>query len=247
VHALRGVDAVFPRGAMSAVVGPSGSGKSTLLQILATVERPTAGLVLVDGVEVTSRSSRELRALRRRDIGFVFQRPSHNLIPHLDAADHLRHAARVRRSDVDPVALLDLVGLEGRANHRPSQLSGGEQQRLAVAQAAVGDPILLLADEPTAELDHEAGAQVLALLAARAAAGSAVVITTHDPEVVAQADSTLALRDGAVGHEQRLDERLAVIDATGRVQLPPEALQHYPDGRARMDVTNDGHIRITPP
>ena len=105
----------------------------------------------------------------------------------------------------------------------------------------------MLADEPTAELDHEAGGHVLALLAARAHAGSAVVLTTHDPEVVSAADSTLALRDGALGSEQRHDGRLAVIDATGRVQLPPEALDFYPNGRARLEVGDGGEIRITPP
>ena len=162
--------------------------------------------------------------------------------------EHLRHTARVRGASKAEIGeILEELGLTGRERHRPAELSGGEQQRLAVAQAALGSPALVLADEPTAELDHEAGGHVLALLAARAHAGSAVVLTTHDPEVVSAADSTLALRDGALGSEQRHDGRLAVIDATGRVQLPPEALDFYPNGRARLEVGDGGEIRITPP
>lgn len=248
VHALRGVDAAFPRGAVTAIVGPSGSGKSSLMQILATLDRPTAGAVRIDGVDVTQLSPSRLRSLRRERIGYVFQRPSHNLVPHLDVIEHLKHTARIRGARQDEIRdVIEELGLGGRERHHPAELSGGEQQRLAVAQAALGSPALVLADEPTAELDHGAGGHVLALLRARARAGAAVVITTHDPEVVVAADSTLTLRDGAVGSEQRHDGRLAVIDATGRVQLPPEALDFYPSGRARLEVGDDGEIRITPP
>jgi len=248
VHALRGVDAAFPRGALTAIVGPSGSGKSSLMQILATLDRPTAGAVRIDGVDVTSLSSARLRAVRRQRVGYVFQRPSHNLEPHLTVSEHLTHTARLRGASATEIGdVLEELGLTGRERHRPVELSGGEQQRLAIAQAALGSPALVLADEPTAELDHEAGAHVLALLTSRARAGAAVVLTTHDAEVVSAADSTLALRDGAVGTEQRHDGRLAVIDATGRVQLPPEALDFYPSGRARLEVGDDGEIRITPP
>lgn len=246
VHALKGVDAVFPAGAVTAVVGPSGSGKSSFLRILGGLDRPTAGSVVLAGQEVSGLSSARLRVVRRRLVGYVLQRPAENLVPYLTAREHLTHARAVRRARTDVDALLDQLGMARRARHRPHELSGGEQQRLAFAQAVVGAPPLLLADEPTAELDHGSAARVLAAVRELAASGVAVVLSTHDPAVVAVADRTLSLRHGAVEAETLEQRVLSVIDGAGRVQLPPDALALFPQRRAVLSV-EDGEVRIGPP
>ena len=248
VHALKGIDAVFPVGAVTAIVGPSGSGKSSLLRLLGGLDRPSAGRVEVAGVDLAGQRPRQLRALRRRHVGFVFQRPSDNLVGYLTAAEHLQHAAAVRRCALDdPVALLDVMGLARRADHRPAQLSGGEQQRLAIAQAVVGDPRVVIADEPTAELDSDTGKRVLDLFSDVASAGTAVILATHDAIAVNAADRTLFLRHGAVQAERtRRTQALAVIDGAGRVQLPPEALALFGQRRARVRVIDDGVLLIPP-
>lgn len=246
VHALKGIDAVIPSGSITAVVGPSGSGKSSLLRILATLDKPTAGHVTVAGRDLTRLSARQLRRLRHNRIGYVFQRPTHNLVPQLTALQHLAHAARLRRVRTRPEALLDLLGLADRAHHRPAELSGGEQQRLAFAQAAIGDPALLVADEPTAELDRTNGRALLAAVTTLAQRGSAVVLSTHDPLVTEAADLVLTLRHGALLGETTAGRSLAVIDHAGRVQLPPETLAWFPDARARVEV-GQMVIRIIPP
>jgi putative ABC transport system ATP-binding protein len=247
VHALKGVDAAFPGAAVSAVVGPSGSGKSSLLRILAGLDRPTAGQVTVADIRLSGLSVARLRRLRRRLLGYVFQRPADNLVPYLTVAEHLELAARLRRTrrpnDGD---LLELLGLAHRRRHLPRQLSGGEQQRLAFARAVVGDPPLVVADEPTAELDRAAGAALLAAVRALAARGTALVLATHDPAVVALAERTLYLRHGAMEAEATRQEALSVIDEAGRVQLPPEALGMFPDRRARIGV-EQGRVWIGPP
>ena len=250
VHALKGVDAVFPAAAVSAVVGPSGSGKSSLLRILAALDRPTAGQVQIGGVRLSGLSVTRLRRVRRRLLGYVFQRPADNLIPYLTVAEHLRLAARLRGGRAagtgDGAELLELLGLADRRHHRPRELSGGEQQRLAFARAVVGDPPLVVADEPTAELDRAAGAALLAAVRALAARGTALVLATHDPAVVALAERTLYLRHGAMEAEATRQEALSVIDEAGRVQLPPEALGLFPDRRARIGV-EQGRVWIGPP
>ena len=247
IHALKGVDAAFPAATVSAVVGPSGSGKSSLLRILAALDRPTAGQVTVGGVQLSGLSAASLRRLRRRLLGHVFQRPADNLIPYLTVAEHLELAGRLRRAERgDGAALLELLGLERRRRHLPSQLSGGEQQRLAFARAVVGDPPLVVADEPTAELDSAAGAALLEVVRALARRGTALVLATHDPAVVRLAERTFYLRHGAMEAEATAEEALAVIDAAGRVQLPTEALALFPARRARIAVDRDG-VRIRPP
>ncbi|MEZ5217349.1 MAG: ATP-binding cassette domain-containing protein [Ilumatobacteraceae bacterium] len=249
VHALRGVDAAFEVGQLTAVAGPSGSGKSTLLGILALTERPTAGALRVADTDVIGASARTVRRLRRTSIATVTQRPTHNLIPHLNVREHLTHAAQVRRiRDLDAAQVAASVGLEHRLAQRPRQLSGGEQQRLAVAMAMVGTPPIVLADEPTAELDAESAATVISLLARCAAAGSAVIVNTHDPSVMAAADRVLTLHRGTM-HSERVgsDQRtVAMIDGVGRIQLPPAALASFPDGRAEIELI-DGAIVLRPP
>jgi putative ABC transport system ATP-binding protein len=248
VHALKGIDAVFPGGAVTAVVGPSGSGKSSLLRILAGLDRPTAGQVFVGTTEVSALPPRKRRRVRRRLLGYVFQRPSANLVPYLTVEEHLRLAARLRGlSDATEAdELLHLLGLDHRRRHRPAQLSGGEQQRVAFAQAALGSPPLVVADEPTAELDSATGAAVLSAVSALAGRGTAFVLATHDPAAMKVADRILFLRHGALHAEEKDERQLLVIDAAGRIQLPPHALRMFPDRRAELHV-GEGEVRITPP
>jgi putative ABC transport system ATP-binding protein len=248
VHALKGIDATFPAGAITALVGPSGSGKSSLLRILACVDQPTAGQVMIGQEEVSSLSQRRKRQARRRLIGYMFQRPSDNLIPYLSAMDHLRTAGRLRGSAKVGEAedLLHTLGLSDRANHLPEQLSGGEQQRLALASAVLGSPAVVLADEPTAELDTASGQQLMNMMGRLANQGMCFVAATHDPVVMRAADRILHLRHGALEAETKETRFLSVIDTSGRIQLPPAVLKMFPDHRAEIRV-EDGHVRIVPP
>ena len=246
-HALRGVDAEFAAGAVTAITGPSGSGKTSLLAIMALLERQDGGELTVLGRDVDAMSRRALQRLRRRSVALVPQRPTDSLYPHLTVRQHLAQVARLRGA---PVAAADAavlaVGLQERADAVPGRLSGGEQQRLGVAVAGVGEPPVLVADEPTAELDDSTSALVLDELARCAAAGSCVIVATHDPRVVAVADRVLALRHGVLSGDRQRDGALtAPIDSTGRLQLPPEALALFPDGRAEVVVEPDG-VRLLP-
>ncbi len=199
VRALSDVSASFHGGRVAAVAGPSGSGKSTLLRILAGLDVPTEGEVVVCGRELSRLRPRARRKLRRTDVAFLFQTPSDNLVSYLTAEQHLQMAADVRgNATLDPTDALDLVGIGHAARRRPHELSGGEQQRLAVAQSLVVAPPLLLLDEPTAELDHDNGAVIVELLGAAAARGSAVVVTSHDRILVDAADDVVELADGRV-------------------------------------------------
>ena len=200
--AVRAVDDVtldFPRGGWTAVMGPSGSGKSTLLHLAAGLERADAGRVLLGGTDITAAGDRELTALRRTRIGFVFQ--SFNLIGSLSAERNvalpLRLAGR-RPSRSEVRATLASVGLADRAKHRPRELSGGQQQRVAIARAMVTRPEVLFADEPTGALDSTAARTVLDLMRAMADGGQSIVMVTHDPGAAARADAVVFLRDGRV-------------------------------------------------
>jgi putative ABC transport system ATP-binding protein len=200
VRALKGVDAAFPAGRVTAVVGPSGSGKSSLLRILACVDRPTAGSVRVGDLDVAALGARGRRQVRRRQVGYVFQRPSDNLLPYLTAREQLDLAARLRGGQRAGEAerLLAALGLQHRAGHRPEQLSGGEQQRLAFAAAVIGAPALVVADEPTAELDSEAGERLMRAVLGLREQGTSLVLSSHDPVVTGAVDGILRLHDGEV-------------------------------------------------
>jgi putative ABC transport system ATP-binding protein len=199
VHALRQVDLVVRRGEYVAVIGQSGSGKSTLLNILGCLDAPTSGRYLLDGLDVANLDERQQSVLRNRQIGFVFQ--SFNLIPRTTAFTNVELpmvyagvSRRLRRERT--LAALDLVGLAGRADHRPNELSGGQQQRVAVARALVTGPALLLADEPTGNLDSQSTTDVLGLFDGLHAAGRTIVLITHDDEVAERADRTVVVTDG---------------------------------------------------
>jgi len=199
VRALRDVSATIPRGGVSVVVGPSGSGKSSLLRLVAGLDSPTAGSIDVMGVEIGHASSRTRRAVRRSTVGYVFQRPSDNLLGHLTVGQHLRLASGSGSAGVpDTMATADALGIAHRLDHRPDELSGGEQQRVAVAQALVSGATVVVADEPTAELDSEAAAGVLARIAELARHEVTFVLATHDRSVMAIADHRLTLQHGVV-------------------------------------------------
>jgi putative ABC transport system ATP-binding protein/macrolide transport system ATP-binding/permease protein len=201
VTALDGVTLSIPRAQVTVVVGPSGSGKSSLLRLLACVDRPDSGEVRIAGRRVDALRARARRALRRRQVAYLFQKPGENLLPYLDAAAQVRLAGALRGarvSDAEIAELLGRLGLESRADHRPGQLSGGEQQRLAVACGVVGGPALVVADEPTAELDTTAAERVLTAMEDLAASGVGFVISSHDPRVMAIADGFVRLDHGRV-------------------------------------------------
>ena len=197
VHALRGVTFAIAAGEFAAVTGPSGSGKSTLLHLVGALDRPTSGSIFVHGVEIGGKPERELRGLRGGRIGFVFQQ--FYLLPGLTVEENIRLPLLFSRGQVDAGRIreiLDRVGLAHRGGHLPSQLSGGEMQRVAVGRALVGDPEIILADEPTANLDSENGLAVFELLRGLAARGITVVIVTHNPELAARTSRVIRLHDG---------------------------------------------------
>jgi putative ABC transport system ATP-binding protein len=203
VDALVDVSTAFDRGRFTAIMGPSGSGKSTLMHILAGLDKPTSGTVVLDGQEITSLDDGELTKLRRDKLGFVFQ--FFNLLPVLTAEENLVLPLSIagRKPDQQWLEqLIQTVGLEDRRTHRPGELSGGQQQRVAVARALVSKPAVVFADEPTGNLDSKSGQDVLRLL--RQAVdqfGQTVVMVTHDPAAASHADRLITLRDGRIVHD----------------------------------------------
>jgi putative ABC transport system ATP-binding protein len=208
VHALRGVQATVHEGEFVAVMGPSGSGKSTLMNILGCLDRPTGGNYILDGQDVSRLSKNALASVRNRKIGFVFQ--SYNLLPRLSAVKnvimpmlynghaHATDAARYERA----VEVLGSVGLGDRIDHRPNELSGGQQQRVAIARALVNDPAILLADEPTGNLDTRSGEEIMALLHELHDRGATIVMVTHELEIAAHAERVIYLQDGQIVSDQ---------------------------------------------
>ena len=203
VDALAGVSVSFERGRFGAIMGPSGSGKSTLMHILAGLDRPTSGSVVLDGVEITALEDGDLTRLRRDKLGFIFQ--FFNLLPVLTAEENIVLPLSIagKRPDPEWVArLVETVGLTDRLTHRPAELSGGQQQRVAVARALVSKPAVVFADEPTGNLDSKSSEEVLRMLRHSVdELGQTVVMVTHDPEAASYADRLIVLRDGLVVHD----------------------------------------------
>jgi putative ABC transport system ATP-binding protein len=202
VHALRNVSFTIPVGSLVALVGRSGSGKTTLLNCMGGLDQPTNGDIIVNGKNVTAMNENERTALRRDDVAFVFQ--TFGLVPMLSAAENVGLPLRMRRTpsterEAQVAHLLELVGLADHARQRPSELSGGQQQRVAIARALANSPRLLIADEPTGQLDADTGATIMALLQAVVRSeGMTAIISTHDPSVQSLADQTLRLVDGVL-------------------------------------------------
>ena len=214
VDALAGVTVAFERGRYSAIMGPSGSGKSTLMHILAGLDRPTSGSVVLDGVEVTDLDDGDLTKLRRDKLGFIFQ--FFNLIPVLTARENILLPLSIAGRDPDPPyfdQLVETVSLQDRLTHRPSELSGGQQQRVAVARALISRPAVVFADEPTGNLDSKASEEVLRMLRRSVdELGQTVVMVTHDPEAASYADRLIVLRDGLVVHDAEAGTADEVIE-----------------------------------
>ncbi|MEV4760322.1 ABC transporter ATP-binding protein [Micromonospora sp. NPDC049559] len=266
VVALQGLDLTVDRGELLAIVGASGSGKSTLLNILSGLDTPTAGVARVAGQDLLSLSTRSRLRYRRRIAGFVWQQTGRNLLPYLTALENVELPMRMAgrrpgRAGRDRAReLLDLVGVSHCADRRPGQLSGGEQQRCAVAVAVANDPEVLFADEPTGELDEATGADVFgALRTINAELGVTVVVVTHDHAVADQVRRTVAIRDGRTASEVRrtaratadggtelVSEEYAVLDRTGRLQLPAAFVDALSlRDRVRLNLEPD-HVEVRP-
>jgi putative ABC transport system ATP-binding protein len=197
VRALTGVTLGVRERRLTVIAGPSGSGKSTLLRVLAGLQAPTTGRVVVVSNELSAMTRRQRRTYRRYRIGVVLQDPSDNLFAYLTAVEQVELAARLRNADsTEVVAVLTNVGLADMVARRPAQLSGGEQQRLAFAIAAIGRPAVILADEPTAELDRRSATELIATMRNLVAAGSTIIATSHDQTVIDEADDVITIQNG---------------------------------------------------
>jgi ABC-type lipoprotein export system ATPase subunit len=241
VVALAGVDLDVMPGEFLAVVGPSGAGKSTILNLVGGLDRASAGIVEVEGRDLGLLDDEALTEFRAERVGFVWQGTARNLVPYLSVRDNIRLPATVRRTQVakkhDVDGLLELLGLAGRAKHTPGMLSGGEQQRVAIAAALSNTPAILLADEPTAELDSESAARVLdAFRAVNREFHVTIIMVTHDLVAARRADRRIRVRDGRVLHE---GVPVDPVTDDGRVRLPDEAVAALGGVDLEAEVTPD--------
>jgi ABC-type lipoprotein export system ATPase subunit len=245
VVALRGVDLEVGAGEFVALLGPSGSGKSTVLGLLAGVLRPSAGRVLIGEHDVGRMPPRALSALRGSLVGTLLQSPSRNLLPYATVRQNVQFAATDRAARGRADELLDDLGLAHLANRVAGRLSGGEQQRVAIAAAASSGARLLLADEPTSQLDAEGRAEVISLVEqVNRQLGATVVLVTHDPHVAEHSARTVTIRDGRVGSEGRHGREFAVVGRDGALQLPPDVLERFPPGTLLEVDAGDDNITL---
>ena len=263
--ALRGLDLTVDRGEVVAVVGASGSGKTTLLNILAGYDTPSAGRVTVGERDLLDMSTRGVEAYRREEVGFIWQQTSRNLLPYLSVLENVDLPMMITNLGPSEMrdrseSLVEMVGLSHRSGHTPDMLSGGEQQRAAIAVALANNPSMLLADEPTGELDDATAGEVLDLLGKlNDEFGTTQVIVTHDPDIVSKVDRAVRISDGKTSSELRkadgfrrrsqggepgATEEYALVDGSGRIQIPEEFLKQVDiTGRAKIRLT-DGKVTI---
>ncbi|TMQ91367.1 ABC transporter ATP-binding protein [Actinomadura soli] len=261
VVALQGLDLLVDAGELVAIVGASGSGKSTLLNILSGLDVPTAGVARVAGSDLLTMAARERLRFRREQVGFIWQQTSRNLLPYLTAEQNvelpMRFAGRSRRERATRAAeLLGMLGVGDCAGRRPQELSGGQQQRIAIAVAVANEPHVVLADEPTGELDTATATEVFAALRrVNEELGTTAVVVTHDAQVTERVDRTIGIRDGRTSSEvrrrsaddgTRTAEEYAVLDRVGRVQLPKAFTQALDmRDRVRLNLETD-HVGVWP-
>lgn len=264
VVALRGLELTVKKGEIIAIVGASGSGKSTLLNILAGYDAPSAGTIRVGDYDLLQMTNKEVVQYRRHEVGFIWQETSRNLFPYLTTLENVElpmviagspKSERKKRAQ----ELLDIVGLGDRSNHKPAELSGGEQQRVAIAVGLSNKPPLLLADEPTGELDDQTGKEVLELLnKVTQDLGTTILIVTHDPAIATSVQRAIAIRDGKtstettrnVSYERKLNgetantEEFLLIDTAGSVQIPRDVLNKLNiERKVRVDI-KDGKVTL---
>ena len=246
VHALRGVTSSFNQGTVSVVIGASGCGQSTMLRLLACMERPTAGEIWLNGMATAHMNDVERRSLAGEHIGYIFQRPSLNLFSYLTVKEHLEFAAQCAgRSKRDAVTALRKAQLSDLASRRPGALDAGERQRLAVSMAVTSARSLVIADEPSAELDAEGTESLTELIRTSAADGQTFVIATHDPPIMAIAHEILVMKEGCLAQIGPPNALRYVVSATGGLYLHDDAQKLFPTGRATAQIDSTG-VKFTP-
>lgn len=227
VHALKGIDLTVTEGEFVAIMGASGSGKSTMLNIIGCLDKPTGGEYILDGISISERSKNELSALRNRKLGFVFQ--TYNLLPRTNAIDNVElplmynNSIKTKERRERAVAALEAVGLADRMFHKPNQLSGGQQQRVAIARSLVNDPVVILADEATGNLDTRTSYEIMSLFQELNSKGKTIVFVTHEPDIARCATRNIIFKDGLILREFSVKDRIIASEVLKTI--PAEEVQ----------------------